>query len=141
MRSSPIESRRHSIRAPRLAQVDAAVEELLDHLQLEQVLVGVEPLRSAATRLGERRAAKASPVPVVQLAVGDADNAAHLRPAETDLVHLVPLSLGPELPSLPSNGRQHGSYTLVSKVSGACGSTSTTGRAIAAEKGRTSTAA
>ena len=44
-------------RPPRLAQVDASVEELLDHLQLEQILVGIEALRSAATRLGERRPA------------------------------------------------------------------------------------
>ena len=35
-------------RAPGLAQVDPAVEELLDHLQLEQVPVGIKPLGPAA---------------------------------------------------------------------------------------------
>ena len=103
-------------RASGLAQVHAAIEKLLDHLQLEQVLVGVQPLGPTATRLGERRAAEAGPVPVVQLAICDTDDAAHLRPAETDLVHFVPLSLVPVLPPLPSNGPQRGSYTFVRKV-------------------------
>ena len=56
-------------RAPGLAQVDAAVEELLDHLQLEQVPVGVKPLGTAASRLRQRRTAQARAVPVVELAV------------------------------------------------------------------------
>ena len=39
------------------AQVDAAVQKLLYHLQLQQVPVGIKPLGTAAARFGERRAA------------------------------------------------------------------------------------
>ena len=98
-----------------LTQVDPAVEELLDHLQLEQVPVRVQPLGTAASCLRQGRTAQAGPVPVVELAVRDADDAADLRPTKARLIHLVPLSLATAWP-FALNGRQCGSYTLVTKA-------------------------
>ena len=57
------------------------VEQALDDLELEQVGVGVPPLGAAAPGLGDRRAQQVGPGPVVQLAVGDADDRADLRAA------------------------------------------------------------
>jgi len=69
-------------RPPRLAEVHPGVEELLDHLELDDVAVGVEALRARAVGVGERRAQQSGARPVVELAVGDADDLADLRAPE-----------------------------------------------------------
>ena len=71
--SSPPDSRRHTISPARLTEVDPGVEELLDHLQLDDIGVGVAPLGTRAVRVGERRPQKTGARPVVELAIGDPD--------------------------------------------------------------------
>ncbi len=66
----------------RRLQGDAGVEQLLDHLELEDVGVGVDPSGPAPTCRGHRRLEQAGAGPVVQLAIGDAHEIAHLRTVE-----------------------------------------------------------
>ena len=66
-----------------LLELEAGVEQPLDHLELEHVPIGVAPLTAAAGGIGDRRPEEAGAGPVVQLAVGDAHQGADLRPAES----------------------------------------------------------
>ena len=66
-------------------ELDAGVEQVLDHLELEQVAVGVLPAAAAAAGVGERRADEVGAGPVVELAVGDADDLRRLGAAEPTL--------------------------------------------------------
>ena len=65
-------------RLARGLQRQATVEQALDHLQRDEVAVRVPTLRAAPLRVDERRAQQVGARPVVELAVGDADDAAHL---------------------------------------------------------------
>ena len=68
-------SRAGSSKAPadRL-ELDAGVEQGLDDLQLEQVAVGVPAPAAAPLGVGQRRPDQVGAGPVVELAVGDADD-------------------------------------------------------------------
>ncbi len=66
-----------------LLQLEAGVEQPFDHLELEHVPVGVPALAPAAGGVGDRRTQQPGAGPVVELAVGDAHQRAHLRTAET----------------------------------------------------------
>ena len=56
-------------------ELDPGIEQALDHPQLEEVLVAVQPPAAAAGGVDQRRAHEVRPRPVVQLAIGDADDA------------------------------------------------------------------
>ena len=62
-------------------QADPGVEEGLDHPELEQVAVRVGAPAAAARRLGQRRPQQVGAGPVVELAIGDADDLGGLRAA------------------------------------------------------------
>ena len=67
-------------------QGDPGVEQLLDHLELEHVRVRVDAPRAAARRSRDRRLEQAGTGPIIELAVGDPHETAHLRPVKpTDL--------------------------------------------------------
>jgi hypothetical protein len=68
-------------RLARRLQRDPRIEHLLDDAQLDEILVRVEALRSAAVRVAHRRTNKISASPVVELAVRDPHDLADLRPA------------------------------------------------------------
>src|SRR5204863_3631729 len=68
-------------------QRDACVEEVLDDLQLDEVAIGVPALGTAALRVGDRRSNEVGAGPVIELAVGDANDLADLRPPETLFGH------------------------------------------------------
>ena len=70
---------------PHHLQLDAGVEQLLHDAQLQQVGVGVEAPAPAAVGVGERRPDEVGAGPVVELAVGDADDLRRAAPAETAL--------------------------------------------------------
>ena len=59
----------------------AGVEQPLDHLQLDQVACRSSAAGSRCPGLGDRGAEQVGPGPVVELAVGDADDGADLRAA------------------------------------------------------------
>ena len=75
-----------------LLELEAGIEQALDHLQLEDVAVGVAPLAPAAGGVGDRRTEQTGPGPVVQLAVGDAHQRADLGTPES-----LARDLGPAL--------------------------------------------
>jgi len=77
---------------PHGLEADAGVDELLDHLQLEQVAVGVAAPAAAPGGVDQRRPDQVGPGPVVQLAVRDADDLRRLRPA---VPGIVPFDHGP----------------------------------------------
>ena len=60
-------------------QLDSGVEQVLHHLQLEQVLEGVQALGARPAGVAHRGTDQAGSGPVVQLPVADADDPAHLR--------------------------------------------------------------
>src|SRR5690606_19695751 len=70
-------------------ELDAGVEQCLDHPQLEQVLVAVAAAAATAGGVGERRPDQVGPRPVVELAVRDADHLRGLRAAEPLVAHRV----------------------------------------------------
>ena len=65
------------------------VEEGLDHLQLDQVLVRVAATAPAPLRVGQSRADQVRAGPVVELAVGDADDVGRFASAESVSAHRV----------------------------------------------------
>ena len=58
-----------------------------DHAQLDEVLVRVPAARSAPLGVGERRPDEVGAGPVVELAVGDADDVGGLSAAEALCAH------------------------------------------------------
>ena len=68
-------------------ELDAGVEQALDDPQLEQVAVAVEAAAAAAAGVGERRPDEIGARPVVELAVGDADDGRRLGAAVTVFAH------------------------------------------------------
>ena len=73
-------------RGARGLELHARVEQVLDHLEAHEVAVRVAALRATPPRVGERRAHEVGARPVVELAVRDADELAHLR---TAVAHLL----------------------------------------------------
>jgi hypothetical protein len=63
-------------------QRDPGVEQLLDHLELEHVRVGVDASRTAALGRRQRRLEQARSGPIVELPVRDPHEPAHLRPVK-----------------------------------------------------------
>src|SRR3954447_20586990 len=52
-------------------QLEAGIEQVLDHLELEEVTVGVGPTASGALGVGHRGAHQVGTSPIVELAVAD----------------------------------------------------------------------
>ena len=77
----------------RRLQRDARVEHLLDDLELDEIAIRVETLRTAAVRVHDRRADQTGARPVVELAVCDPDDLANLRTAVAGLPRVAPLVL------------------------------------------------
>ncbi len=67
-------------------ELDPGVEQRLDDAQLEQVAIAVPAPAAAARRLGDRRLEQTGARPVVELAVGDADDLRRLRAAVSGFV-------------------------------------------------------
>ena len=87
-----------------LLQFEAGVEQSLDDLELEHVAVGVPPLAAAipVASVMEGRS-RSGACPVVELAVGDADDGAHLgAPEAVDRTGRAACAAGP----VPSTGRR-----------------------------------
>jgi hypothetical protein len=73
---------------PHGLELDARVQQLLDHLQLQQVPVGVAATAAGALRLRQRRSHQVGARPVVELAVRDADDLCGAAAAEALFVGL-----------------------------------------------------
>ena len=78
---SPRSSRRYSIALRAVWSFTPGVEEALHDLEPHEVAVRVAALRATPPRVGQRRAHEIGAGPVVELAVRDADDPAHLGPA------------------------------------------------------------
>src|SRR5690606_37591964 len=66
---------------PHRLELEAVVQEGLDHAELEQVLVAVPAAAAATARVGDRRTDQVGAGPVVELPVGDADDLGGLTAA------------------------------------------------------------
>ena len=60
-----------------LFQAHAGIEQALDHLELDDISEGIQPLRTRPFGVLERRLDQIGPGPIIQLAVGDPDQAAN----------------------------------------------------------------
>ena len=79
--SSP-RSRRYPKASRTGSSLMPGVEQVLDRLELEEIPVGVAAARPAALGIGQRRPDEVGAGPVVELAVGDADDVGGLAAAE-----------------------------------------------------------
>src|SRR5207248_1792063 len=82
-------------RRPRRPQRDPGVEQMLDHLELDQISIGVEPLGPTPPRVRDGWADQVGARPVVELAVRDPHDLADLWTSKAGHHHRSRASSGP----------------------------------------------